>query len=107
MFSKPYEKRLVQQCSPVSKKESVLVRPEVMDRFIPCRPDNNWQTSFQGRRTGSWALEREVQALPRVANRGRRHLANRLHCTDCCASTNRIFNDFIYQVCLEIFDVFS
>lgn len=48
MFSESYERRLLQQCSPQPKKQSVLVRPEPMDRFIPCRLENNWQTSFQG-----------------------------------------------------------
>ncbi|XP_041973757.1 fizzy-related protein homolog [Aricia agestis] len=53
MFSESYERRLLQQCSPLSKKQSVLVRPEPMDRFIPCRLENNWQTSFQAIRRGS------------------------------------------------------
>ncbi|XP_047525798.1 fizzy-related protein homolog [Pieris napi] len=53
MFSKLYEKRLQQQCSPVSRNQYVLARPEPMDRFIPCRLDNNWQTSFQAIRRGT------------------------------------------------------
>ncbi|XP_050663853.1 fizzy-related protein homolog [Leptidea sinapis] len=53
MFSESYERRLLQQCSPVSRKQSVLVRPEPMDRFIPCRLEKNWQTSFQAIRRGT------------------------------------------------------
>ncbi|XP_026324099.1 fizzy-related protein homolog [Hyposmocoma kahamanoa] len=53
MFSDSYERRLLQQCSPVSRKQSVLVRPEPMDRFVPCRIEQNWQTNFQAIRRGS------------------------------------------------------
>ncbi|XP_063830434.1 fizzy-related protein homolog [Ostrinia nubilalis] len=53
MFSESYERRLLQQCSPVTKRQPVLVQPEHMDRFIPCRLGNNWQTSFQAIRSGT------------------------------------------------------
>ncbi|KAM3966872.1 fizzy and cell division cycle 20 related [Aphomia sociella] len=53
MFSESYQTRLLQSCSPVSRKQSVLVRPEPMDRFIPCRLGNTWQTSFQAIRRGT------------------------------------------------------
>ncbi|KAJ2946658.1 hypothetical protein O0L34_g12715 [Tuta absoluta] len=52
MFSESYERRLLQQCSPVNRKQSVLVRPEPMDRFVPCRLEQNWQTNFQAIRRG-------------------------------------------------------
>lgn len=47
MFSKSYETRLLEQCSPTGKKY-IMSRPEYSDRFIPCRVENNWKTSFQG-----------------------------------------------------------
>ncbi|KAG7303906.1 Fizzy- protein [Plutella xylostella] len=79
MFDDSYERRLLQQCSPVSKKASVLVRPEPMDRFIPCRLDNNWKTSFQAIRRGT---ENQPAKKPRGdggggegAGGGRDHLA--------------------------------
>ncbi|XP_034841220.1 fizzy-related protein homolog [Maniola jurtina] len=78
MFSESYERRLLQQCSPVSRKQSVLVRPEPMDRFIPCRLENNWQTSFQAIRRGT---ENQPAKKPRSdgsndgAGGGRDHLA--------------------------------
>ncbi|KAL4714626.1 hypothetical protein ACJJTC_019689 [Scirpophaga incertulas] len=53
MFRESFERRLLQQCSPVSRKQGVLVRPEYMDRYIPYRPGNNWQTSFQAIRRGT------------------------------------------------------
>lgn len=53
MFSESYHNRLLQSCSPVSRKQSVLVRPEPMDRFIPCRLGNTWRTSFQAIRRGT------------------------------------------------------
>ncbi|XP_004928647.1 fizzy-related protein homolog [Bombyx mandarina] len=55
MFSKHYETRLLQQCSPVARKQSVLVQAEFNngDRFTPCRAGNNWQTAFQALRRGT------------------------------------------------------
>lgn len=50
MFSKHYETRLLQQCSPLSKKQCIRFPAEHTngDRFTPCRAGNNWQTAFQG-----------------------------------------------------------
>lgn len=49
MHSESYHRRLLQQCIPSTKKQSVLVPVESMDRFIPTRWENNWSTSFQGK----------------------------------------------------------
>ncbi|OWR42679.1 fizzy-related protein homolog [Danaus plexippus] len=78
MFSGSYERRLLQQCSPVSRRQSVFVRPEPMDRFIPCRLENNWRTSFQAILCGN---ENQPAKKPRSdgsndgAGGGRDHLA--------------------------------
>lgn len=47
MFSPDYEKRILQHCSPTSRQ---LFKSNdtgtALDRFIPCRSGNNWQTNF-------------------------------------------------------------
>ncbi|TDG39338.1 hypothetical protein AWZ03_014241 [Drosophila navojoa] len=50
MFSPEFEKRILKHCSPVARNlfdnlESSTT-PTSLDRFIPCRAHNNWQTSF-------------------------------------------------------------
>ncbi|XP_048006051.1 fizzy-related protein homolog isoform X1 [Leguminivora glycinivorella] len=52
MFSDSFERRLIQQCSPVSRK-SLVMRSERMDRFVPLRRGQNWQTSFQAKGKGA------------------------------------------------------
>lgn len=49
MFSPDYEKRLLKHCSPVAR--SLFKSPEIavgssLDRFIPCRANNSWDTNF-------------------------------------------------------------
>lgn len=47
MFSPDYEKRILKHCSPVAR--NLFKSPESgssLDRFIPCRNGNNWQTNF-------------------------------------------------------------
>ncbi|XP_073950897.1 fizzy and cell division cycle 20 related [Choristoneura fumiferana] len=48
MFSETFERRLIQQCSPISRK-SLVMRTGRMDRFVPSRRGQNWQTSFQAK----------------------------------------------------------
>lgn len=81
MFNESYERRLLQQCSPQGKRPSILVRPEPMDRFIPRRSENNWQTNFQGKLGVSRPPEVQPAKKPRPegqtteASGGRDHLA--------------------------------
>ncbi|CAB3221675.1 unnamed protein product [Arctia plantaginis] len=65
MFSKHYETRLVQQCSPLSKKQCLRFPATHTngDRFTPCRAGNNWQTAFQ-------AIHRGTENQPTKKARG-------------------------------------
>lgn len=56
MFSESYERRLLQQCSPVAKEKCSPSRTELMDRFIPCRLNNNWKTNFAAMRKSADGL---------------------------------------------------
>ncbi|EDS39492.1 cell division cycle 20 [Culex quinquefasciatus] len=54
MFSPDYEKRILKHCSPVAR--SLFNGGESsssLDRFIPCRANNNWQTNFASLSTKS------------------------------------------------------
>lgn len=50
MFSPDYEKRILKHCSPVARKLynsfEAASSSTSYDRFIPCRANNNWVTSF-------------------------------------------------------------
>lgn len=47
MFSPDYEKRILQHWSPTAKNTSrTSDAGTALDRFIPCRVRNNWQTNF-------------------------------------------------------------
>ncbi|KAI8429467.1 hypothetical protein MSG28_000103 [Choristoneura fumiferana] len=56
MFSETFERRLIQQCSPISRK-SLVMRTGRMDRFVPSRRGQNWQTSFQDNGTEPFVRE--------------------------------------------------
>uniref|UniRef100_U5EV22 Fizzy-related protein homolog n=1 Tax=Corethrella appendiculata TaxID=1370023 RepID=U5EV22_9DIPT len=49
MFSSDYEKRILKHCSPVARSlfnAGESSSSSSLDRFIPCRANNNWQTNF-------------------------------------------------------------
>ncbi|KNC32259.1 hypothetical protein FF38_03702 [Lucilia cuprina] len=50
MFSPDYEKRILKHCSPVARNLfnsfEAASTTSSLDRFIPCRANNNWQTNF-------------------------------------------------------------
>ncbi|XP_065082875.1 fizzy-related protein homolog [Ochlerotatus camptorhynchus] len=55
MFSPDYEKRILKHCSPVARSlfNNSGESSSSLDRFIPCRANNNWQTNFASLSTKS------------------------------------------------------
>uniref|UniRef100_A0A1Q3G3M5 Fizzy-related protein homolog n=1 Tax=Culex tarsalis TaxID=7177 RepID=A0A1Q3G3M5_CULTA len=54
MFSPDYEKRILKHCSPVARSLfNTGESSSSLDRFIPCRANNNWQTNFASLSTKS------------------------------------------------------